>query len=133
MKSEGNVMTHTSTAICQISYILHCAVGNTVLNSCDGECGLSIEVPSTERFHCERSTALGATSNKQGGHDFAFRELVMLTVRRAGRMMSLPVESLRMRRSWHRYIFVTPQGNGLILPCLDLLPPRMLNVVCSIV
>ena len=45
--------------------------------------------------------------------------------------VSLLVESLRMRRSWPRYIFVTLQGTGLILPCLALLLPRLVSVcVC---
>ena len=30
-------------------------------------------------------------------------------------LKSLLVEALHMRRNWHRYIFVTPQGNGIIL------------------
>ena len=32
-----------------------------------------------------------------------------------------------MRRSWPRYVFVTPQGTGLTLPCLTLLPPRVFS------
>ena len=44
-------------------------------------------------------------------------------------MMSLLVESLHMRRSWYRYIFATPQRNGLLLPYLALLPPRVVSVL----
>ena len=32
--------------------------------------------------------------------------------------------------SWPRYIFVTLQGTGLILPCLALLRPRVVSSVC---
>ena len=35
--------------------------------------------------------------------------------------------SSKMRRGWPRHIFVTPQGTGLILPCLALLPPRVFS------
>ena len=48
-------------------------------------------------------------------------ELVVLTIRKAGWMMSLLVESLHMRKSWPRHIFVTLQGTL----CLALLRPRM--------
>ena len=34
---------------------------------------------------------------------------------------SLLVEPLHMERSWHRYIYITQQGTGLILPCLALI------------
>ena len=32
-----------------------------------------------------------------------------------------------MGRSWPRYVFVTPQETGYILPCQALLPPRVFS------
>ena len=38
----------------------------------------------------------------------------------------------KMRRSWLRYIFATPQGTGLILPCLALITTRAFSWYKSI-
>ena len=48
-----------------------------------------------------------------------------LLVRDRRRLVSL-LDS-NMQRSWPRYVFVTPQGTGLILPCLTLLPLRVFS------
>ena len=55
-------------------------------------------------------------SNK--GMIFEINEHVVLAFRKAGRLMS-----------WPQYVFVTVQGTNLILPCMTVLPPRMV-IVC---
>ena len=64
---------------------------------------------------------------------FEISELEMLTIRKVGRMIGSVVKPLHVWRSWYRYIFATPQGNGLILPCLALLRPHKgRSVSCSV-
>ena len=58
-----------------------------------------------------------------------------------GKIVNLPrgqlclryVLNSNMQRSWPRYIYVTSQGTGLILPCLALFTPRVFSWVRLIV
>ena len=54
---------------------------------------------------------------------FEISEIEMWTIQKVGRMIGSLIESLHMRRSWLRYIFVILQGTGLILTCLAVSPP----------